>query len=171
METEAGQRSQQLLFRNADLFFKSSPFPPHPPFLSRNVLAAFSLQASWQDLSVPSTDPENDAIYILIWGLFMRMSHGINFRLCVKFPILLFPNRIAHFTGAGLVFWQVPEVQGYMAVDLKYRCHWTSSLSLPSHIFNTMKTKIYCLDISWKRLGSGEVLQPMYHCSILSQRH
>lgn len=31
-----------------------------------------------------------------------------------------FSRRIAHFAGAGLVFWQIPEVQSYMAVDLKW---------------------------------------------------
>lgn len=67
----------------------------------------------------------NYAIYILIWGLFIRMSRGINFRWCVKFPNLLFPEELL------ILQEQVSdsEVQSSMAVDLKGRHPWSSSLS------------------------------------------
>lgn len=48
-------------------------------FLQQCVSSLFP-QESRQDLAVPPIGAENDAIYILISGLFTRMSHGINFR-------------------------------------------------------------------------------------------
>lgn len=54
-------------------------------FLPRSLMAG---------QAIPPAGPENYGIYILIWGPFAKISSGINFRWCVKFPMLLFPEKL-----------------------------------------------------------------------------
>lgn len=75
--------SQKLIhFSSLSLYFHQGvckqPFPPEPNGRTQQFL----LQS------------RNYAIHILIWGLFIRTSCGINFRWCVKFFNLLFPEEL-----------------------------------------------------------------------------
>lgn len=74
------QKSWSIFQVFPSLFIKQ-PFPPKPNGRTQQFLSQF----------------RNFAIYILIWGLFIRTNCGINFRWCVKFPNLLFFQKNCSF--------------------------------------------------------------------------